>query len=208
MRTFFLGLVLIMVTAFNQNISNHSYAGQHAGTGSPAARYSHADTLESGDSLRNPYHHSYLTDLQIHEIALLYLSDSIIPLDNHITFHLMDTLITCAAEDRDWFMSIFELILMKADGALAEAVGFYTWKFIRKHPGYFTAYADTADPGIISKWALFTSYEMYAAVPEDSLDFYSDQMMNDLKKHIDTENNGLTGFEKELSSYIESLFEG
>jgi hypothetical protein len=101
-------------------------------------------------------------------------------------------------------MSIFEVILLKADGALAESVGLYTWKFINYHPEYFSTYIDTADPGIISQWALFTSYEMYAVVPEDSLDFYSDQMINDLKEYIDKENNGLLKFGEELHSYIKS----
>ena len=147
------------------------------------------------------------SDLQIQEIGAGYLSDSIIPMDNPITFHLMDTLITCSSEDRSLFMSIFEVILLKADGALAESVGLYTWKFIRIHPEYFSAYIDTADPVIISKWAMFTSYEMYSAVPEDSLDFYSDQMIDNLKENSDKENKGLLKFADELHSYTKSMIE-
>lgn len=47
------------------------------------------------DSLRNPYHNAYLTDLSFNEIGKLYLKDSIIPMDNNVTFALLDTISYC-----------------------------------------------------------------------------------------------------------------
>lgn len=206
-RSFYVGLLIVAVTACNQGKVNQSSPDQQEGIETRVPGKTEGKIIEMYDSLRNPYHNAYLTDLTIPEIGSLYLSDSIIPQDNNVTFQLMDTLVTCSDEDRDLFMSVFEVILRKADGALAEAVGSYSWRFIEIHSEYFLNYISNAEFDIISKWAEYTSYEMYSSIPEDSLALYSNKLINSLNDLSNEENDGLLHFGRELVSYATSMIE-
>jgi hypothetical protein len=206
-RSHYFGLLIIVISACNQGKVNQSSLDPQEGIETRVPGMTGGEVKETHDSLRNPYHNAYLTDLTIPEIGSLYLSDSIIPLDNSVTFQLMDTLVTCSPEDRDFYLSVFDVILRKADGALAEAVGSYSLRFIEIHPEYFLDYLSTAEFDIISKWAEYTSYEMYSSIPEDSLAFYSNKLIIRLDDISNEENDGLLHFGRELVSYATSMIE-
>ena len=103
------------------------------------------------DSVRNPSHFYYLADLPIKKTGELILKDSIKPSDNYITFSLMNAISVCKKSDLDFFLKVFEKILNDADGALAEAVGSYTWNFIEKRPFDFINHIDTLNDKQIIK---------------------------------------------------------
>ena len=146
--------------------------------------------------LRDPYNNLYLTDLTYREIGELLLIDSVIPMDNTVTFKLLDTISSCSETDIAFFLQVFDNIMEKSDGALAEVVGSYTWGFIEKRPSIFVKHLDTLDQNIVEDWANFTIYEMSFAYPIDSLGYECQQLISKLKQ-IST-NPGLVHFEKAL----------
>jgi hypothetical protein len=157
------------------------------------------------DSLRNPYHNAYLTDLSFNEIGKLYLKDSIIPMDNNVTFALLDTISYCKKKDIDFFLNVFEKIMIKSDGALAEAVGQYTLKFINNRPEIFVNHIDTINYTIIDKWANYTAYEMYFKYSADSLVYYCNQLSDKLKGY--GKNKSLIRFEDRINKSAKALIE-
>jgi len=80
---------------------------------------------QQNDSLRNPYSQYYLTDLDLRKVGQLIVSDSIQPLDNNITFSILDSVTTGDTETRNYFIPAFKAILIKSDGALSEVLGIY-----------------------------------------------------------------------------------
>lgn len=155
------------------------------------------------DSLRNPYHKAYLTDLSYKEIGHLILKNEVQPMDNHVTFALMDTISNCDTEFLEFYLRVFENIMKKSDGALGEAVGSFAWQFIKKRPNLFINHIDTTNSENVINWANNTVYEMYFSYPDDSLVFYCKELMKELKKI--KRNDGLTLFEETMISSTESI---
>lgn len=154
------------------------------------------------NSLRNPNDFYYLTDLPLIKTGELILIDSIQPSDNHITFLLMDTISGCRKSDLNFYLKVFEKILNYADGALAEAVGSFTWNFIEKRPVEFINHIDTLNNEQIIKWADYTFEEMYFACSEAELKTKCDELVSKLKKINITKS--VSCFEQELNERIEN----
>lgn len=154
------------------------------------------------DSLRDPIHYYYLSDLPLKKGGELILSDSIRPTDNFITFSIMDTITGCSKSDLSFYLKVVEKILYNADGALAEAVGSYTWDFIEKRPDEFIRHLDTLNNEQIIKWARYTFGEMYFAYPKESLKTKCDELVIKLKKIKNTK--GVSCFEKEMNERIKN----
>jgi len=154
------------------------------------------------DSLRNPNHYYYLTDLPLEKTGELILTDSIQPSDNYITFLLMDTISGCKKSDLSFYLKVFEKILNYADGALAETVGSYTWTFIEKRPAEFINHIDNLNDDQIMKWADYTFYEMYYAYSGEELKIKCEELVDKLKKINSTKS--VFCFEKELKNRIEN----
>lgn len=157
------------------------------------------------DSLRNPNHNAYLTDISFKEIGRLILADSVKPIDNNFTFTLLDTISSCQPEELNFFLSVFDNIKSKSDGALAEVVGLYSWNFIKKRPEAFISHIATIDQENIDDWAQYLVYEMYFAYPADSLEFQCQVLINELKGR--SENSGLLRFEETLLEEAKSIIE-
>lgn len=157
--------------------------------------------LEENDSLRNPFHFAYLTDLSFVEIGNLILSDSVAPTDNKITFILLDTISKCNENELSFFLKVFENIMNKSDGALSEVVGQYTLQFINKRPEIFARHIGNSSKETIQNWAKFSIYELYYNCPADSLVFCSKELTAKLKEI--SNNDGLLFFEESLLHYAE-----
>lgn len=155
------------------------------------------------DSLRNPYHYAYLTDLSYPEIGRLILQNKAKPMDNHITFVLMDTISNCDVEYLGFYLGVFENIMDKSDGALSEAVGLYTLKFIKNRTEIFTEHIDTANTKNISNWGKYSAFEMYFDYTQDSLVYYCKELVNELKQI--TNNKGVLHFENAIISSAKSF---
>ncbi len=121
------------------------------------------------DSLRDPNHYYYLNDLSSDSLGKLILSGDLKPLDNKVTFRLLDTLKYIEGNQLDFYLRVFDRILDQADGALSEVMGRYCLAFISNQPEVFRSYLSNKDSLVIRKWAEFSVYEMYFRFPEDSL---------------------------------------
>lgn len=113
------------------------------------------------DTLRDPSHQSYLSDLSLRQVGRLILTDSIQPSDNNITFDCMDSLSSENVSTRDYFFPVFLKILDKCDGALAEAVGLYTMTYFEKYPYEFAEKSKSITNEQFYSWASFTGNELY-----------------------------------------------
>ena len=70
-------------------------------------------------------------------VAELVLSDSIQPMDNDLTFRLMEQIIVEDKSTRDYFFPTFKFIVNKSDGALAEVVGLFAKQYAEQYPNEF-----------------------------------------------------------------------
>ena len=86
------------------------------------------------DSTRNQYSQYYLTDLNLREVADLIVNDSIQPIDNNITFSILDSVTKGNKTTRDYFRAAFDIIIIKSDGALSEVIGLYCISSINENP--------------------------------------------------------------------------
>jgi hypothetical protein len=89
------------------------------------------------DSIRDPNHKAYYSDISIHEFALLILNDSVSPMDNEITFRLMDSINSTSVDTRNYYYPVFQHIADLSDGALAEAIGVYAMEYVSNYPDEF-----------------------------------------------------------------------
>ncbi len=154
------------------------------------------------DTLRDPNHFYFLSDLSIRTVGQLILCDSIKPSDNFVTFSLMDTISKCNKNELKFFLLVFEKTMELADGALAEAVGSYSLDFIEKRPKLFIQHLDTIPKKIIAKWANFTFYELYFTYSEGELKSKCEELVENLKKIEKTEN--LNYFEKQIYEILKN----
>lgn len=152
------------------------------------------------DTLRDPNHFYYLSDLSIRTIGQLILCDSIKPSDNFVTFSLLDTISKCTDNELKFFLTIFEKTMELADGALSEAVGSYALIFIENRPKLFIQHMDTIPKDIIAKWAYFTFYELYFSYSEDEIKAKCDELVINLKKVEKTEN--LNYFKEQIDEIL------
>ena len=157
------------------------------------------------DKLKKSYPDAYLTELSIKRIGELILIDSIIPIDNDVTFKLLDTISSCNEKDLNFFLSVFNKIMFDADGALSEAVGVYTLKFIKMRPKIFISLIDTLSNESINEWAQYTAYELYFNHEEDSLVNYCNSLVNNLKDLSVSDN--LLQFEKQIILNAKTIVE-
>lgn len=86
------------------------------------------------DSLRNPYSEYYLSDLDLRTIAQLIVQDSVHPIDNKVTFSILDSAASGKTETRAYYSKAFDKIILKSDGALSEVIGSYCIKSITNNP--------------------------------------------------------------------------
>jgi len=89
------------------------------------------------DSLRSPFHMAYYSDISMREFGLLVLNDSIRPMDNDMTFKLMDSITSSSKDSRDFYYPIFQHIADISDSALSEVIGGYAMEYASKYPNEF-----------------------------------------------------------------------
>lgn len=95
------------------------------------------NTDQITDTLRDPNHYYFCSDVDPKLFAKWILSDSISPSDNFSTFRVMDSLESRRVEDRKFYFYVFLNILKKADGALAEAIGSPAYRYTENHTKEF-----------------------------------------------------------------------
>lgn len=113
------------------------------------------------DTLRDPIHFSYLSDLPLRQVAKLILNDSVTPTDNDITFKCMDSMLNKNAETRDYFFPVFMKILEQADGALAEVVGSYVIQYVEHYSYEFFSRCEHLNTNQFETLASAAGNELY-----------------------------------------------
>ncbi len=155
------------------------------------------------DSLRNPHSTYYMTDLDLSDVARLMLEDSIHPMDNAVTFAILDSVTAGSLETRRSFVEVFALIINRSDGALSEIMGIYCIASIYNNPNELLEWLSTgklkADPESIIG---FITYEF--VMGEDP---YRDK--KELIKRIrnDAKNTSLVEYSDGFITIIEKEFE-
>ena len=124
------------------------------------------------DSLRSPFHRAYYSDVPLRTVAELVLSDSIKPMDNDLTFTLMEQITADDKSTRDYFFPSFKFIVNEADGALAEVVGLYAKQYAERYPNEFfnrfeCCNSDTTCCNELIKLSKFIQYEIGMATDID-----------------------------------------
>jgi len=128
------------------------------------------------DTLRQPDHFFYLTDLPLRQVAQLILSDSVRPIDNTVTFQCMDSILSNNEATRNFYFPVFLRILEKADGALAEVVGQYAMTYIEEFPKEFAIKHSSLVEEQLESLASGIGFELY----------YKSQTEEDASPWIDT----------------------
>ena len=155
------------------------------------------------DSLRNPHSNYYMTDLDLRDVARLMLEDSIHPMDNTITFSILDSVTAGNQSTREYFAEVFALILNRSDGALSEVMGIYCIASIYNNPNELLQWLSSGKLEVdLESVAGYISYELVM-----SEDPHRDK--KELIKRIkdDAKNTSLVKYADDFIAIIEKEFE-
>jgi hypothetical protein len=106
--------------------------------------------------------------LPLAKVANLFLSDSIHPTDNGITFTCMDSVLSGKEETRTLIFPVFIKIMEAADGALAEAIGMYALSFVEKYSKEFANRSKQLTESQFGLWASYTGNELFFNLDNES----------------------------------------
>jgi hypothetical protein len=115
--------------------------------------------------------------------------------DNDVTFACMDSLTSNDVKTRDFYWSVFKIILVKSDGALSEVVGSYMLAYLEKYPKEFTNRYAQLNEDLKGQCVHFAAYEYYASGEGDK----EIQALKDVCKNCTSkEKNTIIKFTKEV----------
>ena len=112
------------------------------------------------DTLRNLLDRSYLADLPLKKVASLILSDSVLPMDDDITFNCLDSALSGSKATRDFYLPVFKKIIDKSDGALSEVTGRYIMDYAENYPAEFAMIIKQLTKDQLENWSFLASYEL------------------------------------------------
>lgn len=122
--------------------------------------------------------------------------------DDDVTFACMDSLTSNDTKTRDFYWSVFKIILVKSDGALSEAVGSYLIAYLQKYPKEFTKRYTQLNEDLKGKCVHFVSFEYYASNEGDT----EVQTLKDVCKNCSSkEKNAMIKFAKEVLMEVEGI---
>jgi hypothetical protein len=137
------------------------------------------------DSLRSSLSQYYLTDLNLRDVANLIISDSVRPMDNYVTFNILDSISSESKQTRDFFYPAYQNILNKSDGALSEVMGIYSLKFIKNYPSeFFSKYVNCEKKKCQNEFEIILDYVQYEFEMSNSSRADFTALKKELKKCI------------------------
>ena len=89
------------------------------------------------------------------------MNEKIIASDDPLTFRLMDSLVANKVKDRQFYFRVFNKIMGRADGALSEAIGVYSRRFIEKHTKDFFNFSAKFSTIEMETWASQLGIELF-----------------------------------------------
>jgi hypothetical protein len=123
--------------------------------------------------------------------------------DDNLTFACMDSLASNKVEIRDFYWQVFQVILVKSDGALSEAVGSYLIAYLQKYPSEFTKRYSKLNKTLKLKCVHFVAYEEYFM---DEIDELKMQRIMQFCKHCQSkEKNIMAKFAKEVLTEVKNM---
>ena len=152
---------------------------------------------ESGDTLNNPLHPSWLADKSPKEIGQMILDNKIQPTDNDVTFRVMDSLLSKNADDRKFYFKVFIKILEKADGALAEMAGTPAMKYVENYTSEFLDLSASISMENFNSWASFVGWEILLSSNDDPVkdgELFIEKLLSNCPELKEKDNQRLKSF--------------
>jgi len=156
-------------------------------------------SLVPQDTLNDPNHFFYLANKNLKEVAQMMLDNKIQPSDNHITFCIMDSLLSRKLEDREFYFDVFLNILKKADGALAEAVGLPAMNYVEKYTTEFIELSSNISDDLFESWASYIGFEILLSSQDDPIkegEAFIEKLNSNCSNLTDKEKERLESFNK------------
>lgn len=152
---------------------------------------------ESGDTVSNPLHPSWLADKSPKEIGQMILDNKIQPTDNDVTFRVMDSLLSKNADDRKFYFKVFVKILEKADGALAEMAGTPAMKYVENYTSEFLDLSAGISKENFNSWASFVGWEILLSSNDDPVrdgELFIEKLLSNCPELKEKDNQRLQSF--------------
>ncbi len=163
----------------------------------PIEKTSKNQHSESGDTVNNPLHPSWLADKSPKEIGQMILDNKIQPTDNDVTFRVMDSLLSKNADDRKFYFKVFIKILEKADGALAEMVGTPAMKYVENYTSEFLDLSANISKENFNSWASFVGWEILLSSNDDPVkdgELFIEKLLSNCPELKEKDNQRLKSF--------------
>lgn len=110
---------------------------------------------------QNPYREfSYGKELSPEKIGKLILEDSMIPIDNHATFKVLDAIEAIKNKESEFYFNVLAHIVKHSDGALSETMGNHIMKYIKQNPVYFFDRLEQIDSTTTEIFSFLIGYEL------------------------------------------------
>ncbi len=90
------------------------------------------------DTLKSSLHFYYLADKSYTELLNLFVNQKIAPIDNHITFLVLDSIVSSReATGTNKRLEAMQYMINRSDGALSEVMGIYLFDYMKNKPKEF-----------------------------------------------------------------------
>ena len=147
-----------------------------------------------------------IEEMPIANIGRQVLEDSAFMLDNEvIIFKLLDSLGAEKRTTRDFYFSVFNRLIRRSDGILADAVGEYALRFVENYPAEFLANSKGFTNAHLETWASQIGIELYLMTGTAKSNF--DRAVENFRKNCKgcgpVERERLTRFETLIWNTIE-----
>ncbi len=137
-------------------------------------------------------------ELPIEKVGKLLLKDSLPTLENEvIIYKLLDSLCAKTRKSRDFYFLVFNKLIKRSDGILADAVGDYALNYVETYPAEFLANSKAFSNALLETWASQIGIELYlsAGSTKDSFDKTVETFRRNCKGCSTTEMERLARFE-------------
>jgi hypothetical protein len=108
-----------------------------------------------------------LEQLPMREVAELILKDSIRPTSSPIIYKMLDSLSSDSKLTRQYYFKVFNKIMNKADGEIAESIGGYALTYVQNYPKEFLDNTKGFSKNSIEAWASNIGIELFLVSNEN-----------------------------------------
>ncbi|HEX8332958.1 MAG TPA: hypothetical protein VF622_10060 [Segetibacter sp.] len=120
----------------------------------------------------------YWEQLPIRTVADLILRDSIRPVSSPVIYNMLDSLSSDSKQSRHFYFKVFNKIMNKADGDVAESIGGYALTYVQNYPQEFLDNSLAFSKNQLEAWAGNIGIELYLSSHEsDNVKEAFDQMV-------------------------------